>query len=133
MSKYIFLLFSVSMLISCTTPRNISLAPAVNVTEAYQLAKKKVWLIDVREVTEVSELSYKVKRMKNIPLSEIENRLAEMPKNEPIILACRSGKRSGKAFEILRANGFSNIANMEGGMLAWEEKGLPVEHGQIKE
>src|SRR5262245_53275592 len=55
----------------------------------------------------------------NIPVQEIDRRLAEVgPRDGELILYCRSGHRSGRAAEILRAHGFTKVHNL-GAMTAW--------------
>lgn len=98
----------------------------ISVKEAFELTEKNTLLIDVREQEEVSQKAYKVKNTRNIPLSNIENRLQEIPRNEPIIIACRTGNKSKKVYDLLKKNGFSNMTNMEGGIVKWEENNLPV-------
>lgn len=58
-----------------------------------------------------------------IPLGELPGRIDELEeiKDEEIIIHCRSGARSGKAKEFLEANGFSNVRNVLGGILAYRE------------
>jgi len=110
------------------------ISPKTEVTadEALALSKEGALLIDVREADELAEKSYDVSNIKHIPLGELETRLSEVPKDKQVVVVCRSGGRSGKAQELLQANGFKNIANMEGGMNAWSEKGLPTLTGGEK-
>ncbi|WP_138483160.1 rhodanese-like domain-containing protein [Dyadobacter bucti] len=58
-----------------------------------------------------------------IPLGELPDHLAELEplKNEEIIIHCRSGARSGKAAKFLETQGFSNVRNVLGGILAYRE------------
>ena len=99
--------------------------------EAYQLAqKKKAILIDVREQTEVAEKAYSAKNVVNIPLGELPNRLAEIPKNKQVIMLCRSGNRSQRAYLFLKGKGYTNVANMEGGMNGWAASNLPTKSGK---
>lgn len=104
----------------------------ITVDEALALSKEGVLIIDVREPDELAEVSYDVSNIKNIPLGELESRLSEVPKDKQIIVVCRSGKRSGNAYNILKENGFTNMANMQGGVLAWQEKGFPTTAGGEK-
>ena len=97
--------------------------------EAFELINNSAVLIDVRDPSEIKEMAYGVKSVKNIPLDELKGRLSEVPKNIQVIVACRSGGRSSQAFGILKNNGFENVANMLGGMNAWSEKSLPVIKG----
>ncbi len=61
-----------------------------------------------------------------IPVQELEKRLSEVPKDKRIYVYCHSGKRSVRASNILVGAGFTNIENVEGGIVAWKEAGYPV-------
>lgn len=74
-------------------------------------------LIDVREVDEVE--SGHIPGIIHIPLGLLEFRMHELDKRESYIMVCRSSARSGRATQFLESQGF-NVANMVGGMLAWE-------------
>jgi len=52
-----------------------------------------------------------------------------LDKDKPVLVYCRSGKRSMMAAEKLREMGFTKIVNLEGGMLSWEEAKMPVKEG----
>ena len=84
-------------------------------------------VIDVREAKEVEQ--GRIPRAKHIPMGELNHRLSELEKYKakPIIVACRSGHRSAAACGILAKNGFADVYNLEGGMIAWEKANLPVE------
>ncbi len=75
-------------------------------------------LIDVREDYEYDEDNLGGRL---IPLGTIPYSLGELDslKNEEVIIHCRSGARSGKAKEFLNANGFTNVRNVLGGILAY--------------
>lgn len=60
------------------------------------------------------------------PLGTVEDGVADVPKDREIILVCRSGNRSTKAYRRLAAAGYANLTNFDGGMLAWEKLGYPV-------
>jgi rhodanese-related sulfurtransferase len=83
--------------------------------------------VDVREANEVAILAYDVPGVINLPLSELPDRLAELPLDQPIVLACRSGKRSVQAANLLTLNNFSEVSSLAGGIIAWEAAGLPVQ------
>ncbi|MNZ63530.1 putative adenylyltransferase/sulfurtransferase MoeZ [compost metagenome] len=74
-------------------------------------------IIDVREVAEVQ--AGRIPGAIHIPLGLLEFRLAELSKNKPYIIVCRSGGRSGQATEFLTYYGY-DATNMTGGMMAWE-------------
>lgn len=76
-------------------------------------------LIDVRETFE-----YEVSNLEgvNIPLSGIMIESDKIATDKPVIVHCRSGKRSAAAIMQLQTLGFDNLYNLEGGILAWKEK-----------
>ena len=63
-----------------------------------------------------------------VPYNEIEKNLDKLPadRNAKIVLYCRSGRMSAIAAETLVRLGYTNVWNMEGGMIAWEALGLPL-------
>ena len=79
-------------------------------------------LIDVREEYEFDEFNIGAKL---IPLGDLPERLEEIDawKDQEILIHCRSGARSGRAKEYLESEGFSNVRNVLGGMLAWQAAG----------
>jgi rhodanese-related sulfurtransferase len=76
------------------------------------------FFIDVREPYEFDEFNLGADL---IPLGDLMNRVWELEdrKNDEIVIHCRSGKRSEMGKMILESNGFSNVRNLEGGVLAW--------------
>ena len=79
-------------------------------------------LIDVREEYEFDEFNIGATL---IPLGELPDRLEEIEawKDQEILVHCRSGARSGRAKEYLESEGYSNVRNVLGGMLAWQAAG----------
>ncbi len=79
--------------------------------------------IDVREVWEFEEDNIGAQ---NIPLAEIPDQLDEMAdlKNAEIIVHCKSGARSSQAQMYLKQQGFTNVINMTGGIMAYREAGF---------
>lgn len=63
-----------------------------------------------------------------IPYTEIEQNISKFPadRNAKIFLYCRSGRMSAIAAETLVKLGYTNVWNLDGGMIAWEAAGLPV-------
>ena len=78
-------------------------------------------LLDVREMTEylVSNLDGE-----HIPLGELDTRLSEIEnrKNAEVVVMCRSGGRSSRAYEYLTSKGFSKVYNLKGGITAWAKE-----------
>lgn len=78
------------------------------------------FLLDVREHYEADAFNIGAKV---VPLGSLPFALDELSvhKNKEIVVHCRSGARSAKAKSFLLQNGFSNVRNLLGGMLAWQE------------
>ncbi len=98
----------------------------VSVIRAKLMVRNGSTMIDVREPEEVAELAYDVENVINIPLSQLEDRISEISKDTPLVIACRSGARSRRAAIILLENGYTDLVNMEGGILDWQAKNLEV-------
>lgn len=114
-------LLAVTLFTSCApgpAVRNVNVA-ALNSREASAL------VLDVRETWEYREGHVPGSTL--IPLGEVEARAAEVPADKPVFVICRSGNRSAQASEILARAGKKDIRNVEGGMLAWQAAGYPVE------
>lgn len=84
-----------------------------------------VVVLDVREQYEYDEKH--IPNVTLIPMSEIQNRIDEVPKDKEVFVTCRSGNRSEQVTQFLSQNGYDNVHNMQGGIIAWEEAGFPVE------
>jgi adenylyltransferase/sulfurtransferase len=76
-------------------------------------------LVDVRETHEVEAVDI---GGKHIPLGELPDRLDELDKDAHIVVHCKLGGRSAKAVEIMRASGFGNAWNLQGGIFAWIDR-----------
>ncbi|MCS6827332.1 MAG: sulfate permease [Caldilinea sp.] len=79
-------------------------------------------VIDVREPREFSRGHIPGARL--IPLSQLDAQRLNLDKGTSIVLACRTGRRSRIAAQMLMAAGYRNVCNVDGGMVAWEEAGL---------
>lgn len=88
--------------------------------------RDSVRLIDVREPHELVGPLGKVEGIENIPLLSLLGSADRMPKDQPVVLICRSGRRSAEAASALKRAGVEVVASVEGGMLAWnlDVKGL---------
>ncbi len=87
--------------------------------------RSDVVVYDVREPFEYT--AGHIPNVTLIPMGQVPNRLSEIPKDKTVILTCRSGNRSGQVADFLRQQGWTNVHNMEGGILAWQQAGYPVE------
>jgi rhodanese-related sulfurtransferase len=88
---------------------------------------KNALVLDVREADEYQ--AGHVLNAKHIPLGKLSERLGELEKyrNQPIVVVCRSGKRSASACATLVKQGYTQAYNLAGGMMAWQKSNLPVE------
>jgi rhodanese-related sulfurtransferase len=103
----------------------IQLADSVDVhTVANVKDRDDVFLLDVREQWEYDEGH--IPGVTLLPMGEVPARLSEIPTDKEVIVTCRSGNRSGQITDYLRQNGFDNVHNMSGGIVAWENAGYEV-------
>lgn len=107
-------------------PHPESLPADIDVATAASLrGRSDLVMLDIRTPEEYAQGH--IPGITLIPLDEIQNRLAEIPKDKTVIVTCRSGNRSSQAAQLLRQKGYGNIHNMLGGIVAWEKAGYPVE------
>ena len=89
-----------------------------------------VQVVDVRERDEYEGPMGRIPGSRWIPLGELAARARELDKARPVVAVCRSGARSAHAVAMLSKAGFTDVANLAGGMLRWHADGLPVEGGR---
>jgi len=93
---------------------------------AEKLKTSQPLVLDVREPWEYDEGHIAGSAL--VPLGQLPKHLSEIGSpDQEIIAVCRSGGRSGQATMFLMQSGYTNVTNMAGGMLAWEQSKLPVE------
>lgn len=98
-----------------------------NPTQATQLINHSdAVIVDVREENEY--LKGHIVNSIHIPLSYLNDRMQQLEKykDKPIIVGCRSGQRSGQACATLKKNGFEQVYNLSGGVMAWQNDNLPL-------
>lgn len=101
---------------------------ALSADGAVQLInREKAVVIDICEPNEFA--AGHVVGAKNIPLGQLEGKLAGTVKNKalPLILVCQSGARSSRALGIAKKLGFENVQSLSGGLGAWRSANLPIE------
>ena len=81
-------------------------------------------LLDVRELDE-REIG-RIEPSLHIPMNEVPNRLAELPKDRELIVYCHSGTRSMMVAGFLHGAGFKSVSNLDGGIDAWSRKVDPT-------
>jgi|APLak6261666879_1056058.scaffolds.fasta_scaffold00605_3 rhodanese-related sulfurtransferase len=84
-------------------------------------------IVDVREPAEFTGELGHLSGATLVPLATVTAQAISWNKDEPVLLVCRSGGRSGNAAQALTRMGFSKVMNLVGGMMAWNAAGLPTE------
>lgn len=100
----------------------MSNVPAVTVEELRDMIQSPTppVVIDVREQREFDLC--RIPTSKLIPLGELPQHLAEIPKDKTVVLHCHHGGRSGRATAYLMQQGYANVYNLTGGIHAWSER-----------
>jgi molybdopterin/thiamine biosynthesis adenylyltransferase/rhodanese-related sulfurtransferase/molybdopterin converting factor small subunit len=104
-------------------PGESEFATTVETLKARIDRKDAIWILDVREPHEFEIASIPGSTL--IPLAQLPHRLAELPQgpgSPDIIVHCKMGGRSAKAVDLLRAQGFTRVKNLTGGILAWIDR-----------
>ncbi|NJD29370.1 MAG: rhodanese-like domain-containing protein [Chloroflexi bacterium] len=101
-----------------TLPLEVSLARAEELRQAGAL------VLDVREPSEWA--AGVIPGATLISLGELDGRKGELPRDQTIVVVCRSGNRSAQGRDILLAAGFRSVTSLVGGMTDWASAGLPV-------
>jgi rhodanese-related sulfurtransferase len=86
---------------------------------------KNIFLLDVRTPQENSQA--RLPGTVLIPISEIERRINEVPRNKTILVYCAVGSRSKPVAEFLAKNGYKEVYNMSDGLVGWYRNGFPLQ------
>ena len=90
-----------------------------------------LFLVDVR--TRPERLEWRLEDTLWIPMDEILGRLEEIPKDQPVYIYCRSGNRSGQLVAHLAAQGFTNLINVAGGIIDYDQVGGTIVRGSLED
>lgn len=99
----------------------------ISATQSVQLINREHALVlDVRDLAEYT--AGHIADAMHIPLNQLESSLEKLNayKSKPIIVQCQSGTRSARACAVLSKQGFTQLYQMEGGLLSWEQAKLPI-------
>lgn len=107
---------------SSSAPPNADVAPEE--LHRRRSAGESVCVVDVRQAEEVAVC--RIEGAKHIPLMDLPSRMNELDPDEEIVVHCKMGGRSAQAAAFLRAQGFRNVRNLTGGILAWIDKVDPT-------
>ena len=88
--------------------------------------REPVAVVDVRGPDEFEGPLGHIGNARNVPLGELPRRIAELSSETPVVLVCKTDKRSASAAALLEDAGFRDVLVLRGGMIRWNEAGLPV-------
>ena len=142
MKKYLILIvlaISVSVAFSCNSTTTHAQAESailqegiittnVSAAEFQKLIKSKstAIILDVRTDNEVAQGFIKNAQQIDFYDENFQAELNKLDKSKPVLIYCRSGRRSGIAMSALRNLGFSEVYNLQGGIIEWSEAGLEI-------
>ena len=108
--------------------RRLSGVRQVGVSEAVTLINRRdAVVLDVRSQAEFN--GGHIPQARHVPLGELKTRLGELERfrSTPLVVNCASGARSQAAAGLLRKAGFAEVFNLQGGLGAWSQAGMPLE------
>ena len=124
MKRVIALIAAAFLLAGCSST---STAIDLSVTEfSAKAAEPGVVTLDVRTPAEFAEGYIEGARLIDFQSGNFEKDIATLDKNATYAVYCRSGNRSGQAVRIMQDAGFTNVFNMNGGVIDWANAGLPL-------
>ncbi len=105
----------------------LNLPAEVSVSEAAEKREQGAFILDVRQPEEWQE--YHIPNSTLIPLGDLPARLNEVPKDQEVVVVCRSGNRSQSGRDILLNAGYDNVTSMSGGLKQWSASGYETVSG----
>jgi rhodanese-related sulfurtransferase len=99
------------------------IAPAQYLADFVQAGRKHL-LLDVRTPEEFA--GGHIAGARNIALQALPKRLAEVPRDRPVVIYCRSGNRSKQAMRLMKQAGYSDLYDL-GGIMQWSAQGQPLQ------
>ena len=97
----------------------------VSVAEAATKRDAGAFILDVRTTEEWNE--FHVPGSTLIPIDELPKRVAEVPKDQEVVVVCRSGNRSATGRDVLLKAGYPQVTSLAGGLTTWRSAGKPVD------
>lgn len=100
-------------------------APAVTLEQARaEHEGARALLVDIREPEE--HATGVVAGAQLLPMRQLGRRLAELPRDRPVLLICNTQNRSRATYDALRERGYTNLRYVSGGMSEWSRRGWPL-------
>ena len=103
----------------------------IDADQAKEEFDKGTIFIDIREYNEYVQV--RIPGAKLIPMSEMNSRHTEIPKEKEVVVFCHLGSRSASLLFQLNSMGYNNLLNMQKGIAEWHQKQYPMESGQPEE
>lgn len=118
----------VALLFGGAAPAGAAIVRSIDPQGAFALLKQRrnVYLLDVRSPDEYRQ--FRLADAHLIPIDQLAERLAELPKDRPILVYCAVGSRSAQVYSYLARRGYPEVYNLDGGIYAWAAQGYPVRH-----
>jgi rhodanese-related sulfurtransferase len=124
MKKVITILASVLLLAGCSSS---SSAIDLSVSEfSSKVTEAGIITLDVRTPGEFNEGHIDGALLIDFQSGNFENEIASLDKSKTYAVYCRSGNRSGEAVKVMSDAGFTNLYNLNGGVIDWANAGLPL-------
>ena len=124
MKKFIAIMASVLLLAGCS---NSSTATDLSVSEfSSKVTEAGIITLDVRTPGEFNEGHIEGAQLIDFQSGNFENEIATLDKSKTYAVYCRSGSRSGQAVKVMSDAGFTNLYNLNGGVIDWANAGLPL-------
>jgi rhodanese-related sulfurtransferase len=124
MKKFIAIMASVLLLAGCSSS---SSAVDLSVSEfSSKVAEAGIITLDVRTPGEFNEGHIEGAQLIDFQSGNFESEIATLDKSKTYAVYCRSGSRSGQAVKIMSDAGFTNLYNLNGGVIDWANAGLPL-------
>ena len=99
----------------------------ISVSQAAAKRQAGTFILDVRQPEEWADAHIPGSTL--IPLGDLESRINEVPKDQEIVVVCRSGNRSAQGRDILKQAGFTQVTSMAGGLNEWKAEGYETVSG----
>ena len=134
----VLLLSSVAFLGACQNTESNAQSNSVKETISVDQFEKKLaetpnaQLVDVRTAEEYADGHLKNSVNMNVNREDYKEQFGTLDKTKPVFVYCLSGGRSGNAAKIMQKMGFTEIYNMDGGIMKWSNAGKPIEQGAAK-
>lgn len=127
MLKSVF--FSVFILIFSVLPALAAQVHDISPAEAQELLRSNpaTLLLDVRTPGEYMQA--RIAGAHLIPIDQVTARLAEIPRDRPLLVYCAVGSRSSQVAGYLSRQGYADVYNMSGGIMGWQVRGYPILQG----